>query len=497
MGDLLPPARLYNSLRMKKSGRKKEAYLGLDQGSTATKVLVVTPRGEVLHQARRSVATSESGPRVHQDPRAVVRSVRSALSESITFARERNVKIRGLGLATQRSSFLYFDRKGRALTPVISWRDTSGAGRIPSLDHHVKRIKKITGLPLTPYYSALKMMQHLPSRQNEILFGTVNTFLMFRLTGGKVFATDPANAQRTLLFNIRTLAFSEELLRFFSVPGNVRLPEVRDTAGHFGEVSVKGVSTPIVTSTGDQQAAFFGSSGWETGRGLINLGAGGFLLVPVTELPDRAKDLIMTLSHTDKGKPFLLLEGTVNAVSDALRYFESILGKRFTAGRLEQGSYPVIVFGQRGTGAPLWDPPFPAAVSGMGGDTGGDELLASSLFGSLCYFRLIDEAMGRSGFDAGEYVVSGGISAIEAVSRFLRDLLGKPVYRSMITEMTALGAALAAMVLGDGVPYPGKRKNFRLVRGKAPADAGAYYKEWLKLYRFARKRFCRAKPQTE
>lgn len=472
---------------MEKTPVEKVAYLGIDQGSTATKALLVSPKGELLFSSRKVVKTSFSGRAVHQDPKALLWSVRSAISESVSFARKGMITIRGAGLATQRSSFLFFDENARPLTPIISWRDTSGAERIPALLSREDKIKQISGLPVTPYYSALKLEKHAPPGHRTVLFGTVNTYLIFALTGGKIFATDPANAQRTLLFDIHSRDYSEELLRCFSVPGNVRLPEVRDTVSDFGHISVKRASIPILSSTGDQQAAFFGSSGWGTGRGLINLGTGGFLLVPVGELPEKAGGLIVTFSHSVGGKSFYLLEGTVNAVSDALGYFEELLGKRFEDKELKGGLYPAVVFGGRGTGAPLWDPPFHAAVTGIGSGADRRKILASSLLGSLCYFRLIDEAMALGGWDAGEFVVSGGISSMGGVSRFLRDLLGKRMYQSRIAEMTGIGAALAERITAGGTVPVGK-DNFHLVKGKGPVDAEAYYAEWLRLYHFARQR---------
>ncbi len=478
---------MYNLYGMEKTPAEKVAYLGIDQGSTATKALLVSSKGELLFSSRKRVKTTVSGRAVHQDPKALLWSVRSAISEAVSFARKGMITIRGAGLATQRSSFLFFDKSAQPLTPLISWRDTSCSERIPGLLSREEKIRQISGLPMTPYYSAVKLERHTPPGRRTVLFGTVNTYLIFALTGGKVFATDPANAQRTLLFDIHSRDYSEELLRCFSVPGNVMLPEVRDTVSDFGHISMKGASIPILSSTGDQQAAFFGSSGWGTGRGLINLGTGGFLLVPMGELPKMSGGLIVTLSHSVGGKSFYLLEGTVNAVSDALGYFEELLGKQFGDKELEGGVYPAVVFGERGTGAPLWDPPFHAAVSGIGGGADKRKILASSLLGSLCYFRLIDEAMALGGWDAGEFVVSGGISSIGGVSRFLRDLLGKRMYQSRIAEMTGIGAALAKR-LAEGGTIPVRKGNFHLVKGKGPVDAEAYYAEWLRLYRFARQR---------
>lgn len=472
---------------MKKKAAKKEVYLGIDQGSTATKVLVVTPEGKVLHRARKGVETIVSGAEVHQDPRALLRSVESALSESLAFSRDRNLAVRGAGLATQRSSFLFIDGEGRPLTPVVSWRDRSGADRLPSLATVRERIKEISGLPLTPHYSALKLLKYLPSRRSEVFFATVNTFLTYALTRGRVFATDPGNAQRTLLFDVSRIAYSEELLRYFSVPNNVRLPEVRGTASGFGIVAMGDMKIPLLASTGDQQAAFFGSSGWATGRGLINLGTGGFLLVPAAGRPEETGDLIVTLSHTVGGSPHFLLEGTVNAVGDALSYFETLLGRRHEVKVMKMGPYPAVVFGGHGTGAPLWDPPFPAALSGLTENTDNNMLLTSSLLGSLCYFRLIDEAITQLGWAVPGYVVSGGISAIDGVSRFLRDLLGKPVFRSKSSELTGIGAALSGMVFHDSRPLPQRKGDFVRFAGKAPTDAGAYYAEWLKLYHLARR----------
>ncbi|NIO16904.1 MAG: hypothetical protein GTN70_07880 [Deltaproteobacteria bacterium] len=473
---------------MEKTPGKKVAYLGIDQGSTATKALLVSAKGELLFSSRKMVKTKVSGSAVHQDPKALLRSVRSAISEAVSFARKGDITVRGAGIATQRSSFLFFDESAQPLTPIISWRDTSGAERIPALLSREEKIRQISGLPLTPYYSALKLEQHAPPGRGTVRFGTVNTFLIFALTGGKVFATDPANAQRTLLFDIHGLDYSEELLRCFSVPGNVRLPEIKDTVSDFGHISVKGSSIPILSSTGDQQAALCGSTGWRTGRGLINLGTGGFLLVPVGELPKMPGGLIVTLSHSIGGKSFYLLEGTVNAVSDTLGFFEELMGTRFREKEIKRGVYPAVVFGGRGTGAPLWDPPFHAAVSGIGSGAHRKKILASSLLGSLCYFRLIDEAMARGGWDAGEYVVSGGITSIDGVSSFLKDLLGKRVYQPRIPEMTGIGAALSGRFLAAGEMVPARKGNFHPVKGKGPVDAEAYYAEWLRLYHFARQR---------
>jgi glycerol kinase len=466
--------------------RGKTCFLGIDQGSSLTKVLLVQEDGEVLFIASRKVKTFRQGNTLSQSPQGIYASVMKGLKEVLKYADENGLSISGGGIATQRSSFLYFDRSGNPLTQIISWRDVSSVKELIRFRKESSIIRDVTGLPLTPYYSATKMRRHIPGGKKEILFGTVATYLLYRLTGGRVFAIDPGNAQRTLLFDIRTLEFSPTLMDLFEIPGYVRFPEIRDTSAPFGMVKMGRWRFPIQSMNGDQQAAFIASSGWRSGWRLINLGTGGFMLHPVGPSPKDGDGLIITLSHAMKGKAFLMMEGTVNAVGDALNFFEGLSGKFRPDSELPGKNLPVSVYGLQGTGAPLWDEEFPASTSGMGPGTRRVDLLWSTLFGALSFFRLIHEKINLCGGEAPSQVISGGLSHIIGVGEFLRDLTGVDTYISKAGDLTGIGAALTGTGLDPSRDIIIRKRSLSKVRGRGYVEAEKYFQRWKKLYEYAK-----------
>ena len=467
-------------------GGKRVAYVGIDQGSSMTKVLLLSRKGEVLHLAMRRVRTFRNGRTIFQKGEGILRSVIEGIREVLTFAEGNAIIPGGVGLATQRSSFLFFDKKGNPLSPVISWRDSSCRNDLVKFLPMARKVKEITGLPLNPYYSALKVKKYLPKGRDDIFFGTIGTFLIYRMTGGKCFAVDPGNAQRTLLFDVGTLAFSPDLKKMFAIPKRVIFPRVMDSVDSYGDMRIGGSVVPIRSLLGDQQAAFLASSGWKTGWRLANLGTGGFMLHPVRGTVNTHSGLIHTLSHSVGGKASFLLEGTVNRLSDSLHYFVSLTGKKDALSRPPEGPLPVCVDGIGGTGAPLWEREFPAAICGIEPSSRRSELVWSALFGALSYFKEIADAMDKECGNAPALLVSGGLSEVPGSVEFLRDLCQVNAYRAPSGEMTGIGAALTANGSDPLSRRYLRKKDFISHRGMGVTDAQEYFARWVKLRKFAK-----------
>ncbi len=446
--------------------------LAIDQGTTSTRaVLYDSATFAVLGAASQEI--EQHYPRdgwVEHEPEeiwySVARTVREALARSGRDPRA----VAGIGLTNQRETVIAWDREtGRSVYRAIVWQDrrTTEFCRTHATDEPMVAAR--TGLVLDPYFSATKLswlLKQMPllkvrAERGEVKFGTVDSFLIWRLTGGAVHATDATNASRTLLFNIHTLQWDPELLAYFGVPG-AALPEVRPSAGAFGVT--RGLDflpdgVPICGAAGDQQAALFGQGCFSPGDAKCTYGTGAFYLLHTgaTAVPSGHRLLTTVAAMTD-ASPRYALEGAVFVAGAAVQWLRDGLRLFAASGDVERlaaesnPAEPVLfVPGLVGLGAPHWVPEARGVIFGVTRATTAADLARAALEGvAFQVADLIDAAEGDwAGAGGAALKVDGGMARNDWFLRCQADVLGRPVARSAASESTALGAAyLAAVGLG-------------------------------------------------
>jgi glycerol kinase len=445
--------------------------LALDQGTTSSRAIVFDRRGRARGSAQQEFPQHFPQPGwVEHDPRDLWESSRrtalAALAEANLTARD----IAALGLTNQRETTLLWERAtGRPLHRAIVWQDRRTAGLCARLQRAGLEplFRRKTGLVLDPYFSGTKLawlLDHIPGARRragrgELAFGTVDSWLLWQLTGGRVHATDVSNASRTLLLDLRTGGWDPELLKILRIPVEV-LPEVRDSSGVLGEVTsvpaLRGV--PIGGMAGDQQAALFGQACFRPGMAKNTYGTGCFLLLHTGTKPVRSKhQLLTTVAWRIGGRMEYALEGSVFIGGAVVQWLRDGLGLIANSADVERlaatvpdngGVYLVPAFA--GLGAPHWDAGARGLVSGLTrGSTAGH--LARAALESIAYQSA--DLLGAMQADCGnrlrELRVDGGATVNQALMQFQSDLLRVPVVRPRTTETTALGAAyLAGLAVG-------------------------------------------------
>ena len=441
--------------------------LAIDQGTTSTRGLVFDPSGRLLAAAQWELAQSypQSGW-VEHDPQEIFRDVLKTSREAIA---KSGAPIAAIGIANQRETTVVWERAtGAPVYPAIVWQDRRTANFCQRLRHEgcEELIRARTGLLLDPYFSATKLAWILDNvsgaragaESGALAFGTIDSFLLWHLTGGKVHATDAANAARTMLFDIRRLCWDEELLRFFSIPKMI-LPEVHDNSFMFGLTAPGLFETqiPVAGMAGDQHAALIGQACFEPGMGKATFGTGLFLLLNTGgEVHPPAKGVLTTLGYRAAGRTAYALEGSVFAAGAVLKWLRDRLGL-FTdvsetgtiAAALgsNEGVYLVPAF--IGLGAPYWDPDARGLICGLTLDSGPAHLVRAGLESSAYQTADLLQAMPVGAGAPHVLRVDGGMAANDWFCQFLADILGTPAERPAQLEATALGAAcLAGLTVG-------------------------------------------------
>ena len=413
-------------------------------------------------------------------------------------------EIAAIGITNQRETTLIWDRKtGEPLYHAIVWQDRRTAERCRALkaDGHEAAVTAKTGLLIDPYFAATKiewLLDHVPgararAERGELAFGTIDTWLIYKLTGGAVHATDVTNASRTLLLDLKTLTWDDDLLRLFNVP-RALMPEVRSSAGDFGTAvaDVLGAPVPIRGVAGDQQAAMVGQACFAPGDVKSTYGTGCFALVNTgNTVPASHNRLVATAAYQAKGQTAYAIEGSIFVAGAVVQWLRDSLGCIRDAAEVEalartakaaDGLYFVPAF--TGLGAPWWDPDARGAILGLTRDAGVAEIARAAL-DAVCYqTRDLLEAMARDMAAAGlgapaALKVDGGMVRNDWFCQRLADLTGLPVERPQVTETTALGAAyLAGLSAGVFADFGDIAKGWALDRRFAPA-LGAHSRDAL------------------
>ena len=438
--------------------------LAIDQGTTSSRALLFDRSGNVVHVAQRELPQiyPQSG-HVEHDPEQIWRDTLATAREA--FAAAGDQKVHAIGITNQRETTLLWDRAtGEVLHNAIVWQDRRTAARCQTLrdEGHSELVTSRTGLLLDPYFSATKLMwlldnvpgARLRAEKGELAFGTIDSFLLWRLTDGRVHATDATNAARTQLFDIHRQVWDDELLALHNIPASL-LPDVRDSAGMFGETGTDlfGVPVPITGIAGDQQAATFGQAAFQPGTLKSTYGTGCFALLNTGEEAFTSNNqLLTTVAWRLDGKVTYALEGSifvagaaVQWLRDGLNFFtDSAESEKIAAATTgTDGVYMVPAF--TGLGAPWWDADARGALVGLNRDTGIAEITRAALE-AVCYqTRDLLDAMIADGAPLPPTLrVDGGMSNNNWCMQFLSNILDIPVERPVITETTALGAACLA-----------------------------------------------------
>lgn len=445
--------------------------LSLDQGTTSTRAVIFDKNGGIVGSAQQEFR--QIYPRagwVEHDPTDIVGSAVGVIAEALIRANAVIGDVAAIGITNQRETTLVWDKStGAPVCNAIVWqcrRTAALAERLKS-EGLSSFIYDRTGLVPDAYFSATKIKWILDNvsgareraERGELLFGTVDTYLMWRLSRGKIFATDPTNASRTMLFNIHTLQWDGELLKLFGIPESM-LPEVKPSSGLFGytDKGVVGGEVPICGVAGDQQAALFGQLCVNEGDVKNTYGTGCFLLLNTGEKAVRSfNGLVTTLGACAGGKPPYVLEGSVFVGGAVVQWLRDELGLISSAAESEEwarkvpdcgGVYVVPAF--TGLGAPYWDSGARGLISGITRGTGKAHIIRAALEAIAYQSADLVAAMERdAGLKITSLRVDGGASANDFLLQFQSDILGVKLQRPAVVETTALGAAyLAGLACG-------------------------------------------------
>ena len=482
--------------------------IAIDQGSTSTRAIVFDAALKPCASAQRELRQHYPAPaHVEHDPeeiwQATVATVRDAMASAGVSARDSA----GIGITNQRETSVIWDRAtGMPIHDAIVWQDRRTAGQCDALraSGHEPEIVKRSGLLLDPYFSASKIAWLLDNvagarakaQAGELAFGTIDSFLLWRLTGGKVHATDATNAARTMLLDIGTGVWDEGLCEIFGVPRSM-LPQVRDCAGEFGVTAPELFGGPIrvLGMAGDQQAATIGQGCFKPGMMKSTYGTGCFVLLNTgTERIASQSRLLTTIAYQLDGKRTYALEGSIFIAGAAVQWLRDglkIIAKSSDVGALAERADPAeavyLVPAFVGLGAPYWDPQARAAIFGLTRNSGAAEIARATLDSVGYQTRDLLEAMHADWPTAASAQtilrVDGGMTASDPCMQFLADILASPVDRPVVMETTALGAAyLAGLAAGVCPGLDGFAAQWRLDRRFQPimpqAEREAKYSGW-------------------
>lgn len=439
--------------------------LSIDQGTTSSRAIVFDASGRACGQAQKEFR--QHFPRdgwVEHDAMEIWNDTLALCQQALRNARVEARELAGIGITNQRETTVLWDRQtGDPLAKAIVWQDRRTADLCQRLRDagHEEAVRNKTGLLLDPYFSATKLawlLDNVPgARQRaeagELAFGTIDCWLLWQLTRGKVHATDATNASRTLLFNIHDQVWDEALLALFDIPSAV-LPEVRDSAGEFGTTcpELLGAAVPVAGIAGDQQAALVGQACFQPGMVKSTYGTGCFMVMNTGEAVESQNRLLTTVGYRLNGKTTYALEGSIFVAGAAIQWLRDGLNLIRDASETEAlarragsagGVYLVPAF--TGLGAPWWDPHARGALLGLTRDTGIAEVVTAGLE-AVCYQSrdLLDAMAADCGTRPTTLRVDGGMVVNNWLSQTLADVLGVCVDRPVVTETTALGAAYLA-----------------------------------------------------
>ena len=480
-----------------------ETYIAaLDQGTTTSRAILFNSRGEIVSKAQYPFRQIFPQPGwVEHDPMEIWSTTVRALSEAVDAAHIDPKAIAGVGITNQRETAILWDRRtGQPVYNAIVWQCRRTAEICDRLkaDGLGETVTEKTGLLIDAYFSGTKLkwiMDNIPgvrqrAERGELCAGTVDSWLIWNLTGGKAHVTDYSNASRTMLFNIHTLEWDTELLDLLEIPRSI-LPEVRPSSGIFGSTLplLFGESIPIAGAAGDQQSALFGQACFSPGTAKNTFGTGGFLLMNTGDKPVSSQNgLVTTIAWGLGGKITYALEGSIFVAGAAIQWLRDELGLISSAGETEGlcrevpdtcGVYLVPAF--VGLGAPYWDPYARGCLTGLTRGANRCHIVRAAVE-SMAYqtYDVLHAMEQDAGIPLAELRVDGGAAANSFLLQFQSDITGVPVLRPSTLETTALGAAyLAGLAVGYWADLSEIRRNWQVSAAFSPAAESEKIKETL------------------
>ena len=465
--------------------------LAIDQSTSATKAVLFNARGKVLDKASRAHRQIYPQPGwVEHDAEEIWRNVLAVIRE-IAKRNPKNISnLAGLSIANQRETVVVFDRQtGRPLHNAIVWQCRRGVAICQNLQKrgHCAMIRHKTGLMVDTYFSAAKLKWLVAEKpviaaklkSGEAVIGTIDTYLIHRLTGGKVFATDSTNASRTMLFDVGKLRWDEQLCKLFSVPMRA-LPEVRESAARYGETTANGIfakPVPIVGVMGDSQASLFAQHCYRPGAAKATFGTGTSVLLNIGhKFHVSERGAVTALAWVWRGKPTYAFEGIINFSAATVEWLKNQIGMIQSTGEVERlalsvadngGVYLVPAFA--GLSAPYWAPDARAAIVGMSGFTRKEHIVRAAQEAIAYQIRdVLDMMRQDSKIKLRHLHADGGPTRNQFIMQFTADITGAELKVSEVAESSAWGAAMQGLLglglcksLNDLAALPRKSKSFR------------------------------------
>jgi glycerol kinase len=455
---------------------EKSLILAIDQGTSSTKTIVFNTNGEVLAKATEILKTNYfEGGFVEQNPQEIYENVILSIKACLSVFKASGGKledIKSAGISNQRETFVVWDKSGKAIAPAVVWqckRSIAICEDLNSKNGIADEVKSKTGLIIDPYFSGTKLIwlnQNNEDVKNKIqsgeaFFGTVDTWLLYKLTGGTQYLTDYTNASRTLLFNLENLQWDEKLIETFGLTG-INLPEPKPSAFHFGASLFEGIfekPLPITAMIGDSHAAAFGEGCLNPGTAKATLGTGCSVLMNIGEVPKQSvSGMITTICWSTEERVDYALEGvivscgsTIEWLKNELQLFGESRETEAMATSVSDNNGVYIIPAFSGLGAPFWDMSRKASIEGLTFDCKKNHVVRAALETIPFQIKAVLEAMQKdTGLPIQELMVNGGITANAFVMDFLSDLLSSKVIKSTMPDVSALGAAYLA-ALGAGI----------------------------------------------
>lgn len=447
----------------------KEYVIALDQGTSSSRAIVFNKRGEAMAVRQKEFTQHFPKPgMVEHDPMEIWATEYAMMTEAVTSLGLGGADIAAIGITNQRETTIVWDSEtGKPVYNAIVWQDRRTSEYCDSLKAAgvTDMIRRKTGLIIDAYFSGTKIrwiLENVPgarerAEQGKLRFGTVDSWLVWNLTGGHEHITDVSNASRTMLFNINTLEWDEELLDLLNIPASM-MPQVKSSSEVYGETDLLGGNVPVAGIAGDQQAALFGQMCTEPGSVKNTYGTGCFLLMNTGEKPIMSKNnLLATIAWKIGDKVDYALEGSIFVAGSVVQWLRDGLGIIKSSSEVEALAASVpdnggvyMVPALTGLGAPYWDQYAKGGIFGITRGTTAAHIARAALEGIAFQTMDIVSAMEKdSGIHLGELKVDGGASRNNLMMQFQSDILGTKVIRPKVTETTALGAAyLAGLAVG-------------------------------------------------
>jgi glycerol kinase len=443
--------------------------LAIDQGTSSTKAIIFDEEGKLVAKGSEPLKSyfSEAGF-VEQDPEEIYENALAALKKCLEEFRKNGgevKEIKACGISNQRETFVLWDENGKALHNAIVWQCKRSVGICERLvkDNAGEKIKEVTGLVIDPYFSGTKVMwlyennEKIRSAINEgkAYFGTIDTWLLFKLTGGKNYFTDYSNASRTLFFDLKKLDWDKSLLSMFGLT-SLKLPKVKASSTFFGETDLDGLLNgpiPITAMIGDSHAAAFGEGCYTPGAAKATLGTGSSILMNIgSDVKSSAKGMVTTICWSTADRVDYAFEGvivscgsTIEWIKNEMKLIEDSKDTETMATSVPDNNGVYLVPAFSGLGAPHWDMKRKASITGLTFDCNRDHIVRAALESIPYQVKDVIVAMEEdAGIELVELMVDGGITANAFVLQFLSDLLERKIVNIGMPDVSALGAAYLA-----------------------------------------------------